>query len=179
MKKSARSSLVLFAMLAGLWPASILPAHSVGDRLNSTESKTTLIAGFFRRRYRFNVRASRYRRGGIARGSSCPPVSSFTPITNPDDISTQASAIVHNQRAPAYAIAASRPILFVNMPELPATQGTLFIDNTDPSFPTRQRQLYKADFELSGKAGIVGFRLRAQCSATGRQRIPMETFYRL
>ena len=172
MKKSTRSRLVLSALIAGLWPALTVPAPAItrspalllspqpnAAHLESTEPNSTLIAGFFHRPYRFRVRASRYRRGGIARGD-CPSPSSFVPLTNPVEIVTQEPAIVRDTQTPAYAIASSRPVLFVNMPELPTTQGgILFIDDADLSVPRHQRQLYKAEFELSGTAGIVGFRL--------------------
>ena len=142
-----------------MFSASLRPASAETFPLQKTP---TFLAGRFNRGYRLGVRASRYRRGGFARGN-CPDRASFIPLV--PDIAPEAESaetvptLTQNLPVPTYLSASSHPVFFVNLPDLPATQGKLFIDNADPGVSRNQRQVYKVDFELSGEPGIVGIRI--------------------
>ncbi|MEM9485898.1 MAG: hypothetical protein AAGA83_19655, partial [Cyanobacteria bacterium P01_F01_bin.116] len=78
-----------------------------------------LLAG--RWNYRFNVRASRYRRGGISRGEECPTeiISSVTPPVD---------AVMDGElAATTYLGTAAHPVFYISAPQLPKTTLKLTI----------------------------------------------------
>jgi len=164
MKKIIFSLLSTLTLSTALWQTQTLATQTLAIQSPSHSFEPsyigpTLLAGRFNRGYRFGVRASRYRRGGFARGD-CPTIESFIPLVPKAAAATDTSSVLlQNSLAPTYPSASSHPVFFINLPELPATKATLFIDNANPEVSRNQRQVYKVELELSGEPGIVGIRI--------------------
>lgn len=138
-------------LIAGLLGTSELPALALSRvtqaRQPSPTSQDTLVAG--RLGFRLRVRPSRYRIGGISRGS-CPPVTiaPVAPPMRPEEITPEQDAAVDSTTS-------AHPTLFVNIPDgLPATTAQLTVQNE-----AGDQELYSTSFTLSGKPGIVGIRI--------------------
>jgi len=119
-----------------------------------------LLANRFRGRFSFQVRASRYRRGGFSRG--CIGGESAAPIipATPDDDTVENPAI----QSPAYLTAASHPTVFFNTPALSNAEGVVTI--LDPGVATKDApKIYEAGFTFTSEAGIVGVRMPSEAPA--------------
>ena len=102
-------------------------------------------------RYRFNVRASRYRRGGISRGEECPTdiISSVTP---PIEQALQSDELP----ATAYLGTSAHPTFFIFSPQLPETTVKLTLSYDDEARPAYETTLYEVEYTIDGQSGIVG-----------------------
>lgn len=126
------------AVNAALQPNVMTPAFGSMDEV--------LLANRLRNRnLRFRVRSSRYRRGGFSRGS-CPE--------GPAPIVPEAE---DTAKTPIYLTASTHPTFFINVPEMPGASGVLYVE--EPESDRVNPQLYKAAFDLTGKAGIVGIKM--------------------
>jgi len=104
-----------------------------------------LVANRLPRGLSFRVSASRYRRGGFSRGSCPEGAAPVVPVAEDETA------------APTYLTASSHPTFFINVPEMPDASGFVYVE--DPNSAQRNPQLYKAAFDLSGDAGIVGIEM--------------------
>ena len=170
MMKRLPPFLIAAVLAFGLWP-SLSPLTRAASVLNQTtdHSNTVLVANRLGRYgfRRFRVRASRYRRNGSARGT-CPREDNFVPVVPVIEDSSETTASASDSNNPpvaAYSTASAQPTFFVKFPQMPPTQGTLFVENADASLPRSQRQLYKVEFSLPGSAGIVGIRVPTDAPA--------------
>lgn len=121
-----------------------------------------------RSRMRFNVRASRYRRGAFSRGDCPVTAADFSPVV---------PAISDLQKIPAYLNASTHPTFFIQVPELQGALGKLFVEI--PTNSLTERQIYKVEFDLTGEAGILGVRVPdavppLQPGTTYRWRVSVE-----
>lgn len=106
-----------------------------------------------RYRFRFGVRPSAFRRGGFRRGESCPnnqEITALTPFMDGDGDRL-------GDTAPAYLSASHHPTFFIYVPDLPATNGILTIQNQNEVMT--ERYFYSIAFNLTGESGIVGIQL--------------------
>ena len=137
-------SLVAIAGLdvqATLQPTPIVPAFE--------SANTVLTANRLRNRgMRFRVRSSRYRRGGFSRGSCPDGAAPVVPIGEDETV------------APAYLTASAHPTFLINFPELTEASGVIYVE--DPNSPGRNPQLYKATFDVTEQAGIMGIQMPSE-----------------
>ncbi|MEO0867442.1 MAG: DUF928 domain-containing protein [Cyanobacteria bacterium J06642_11] len=102
--------------------------------------------------YRFNVRASRYRRGGISRGEECPTeiISSVTPPVD--------EMVDGELAATTYLGTAAHPVFYISTPQLPKTKLKLTIQLENESLADFESTLYEVEYEIEGQPGIVGLK---------------------
>ncbi|MGF1522300.1 MAG: DUF928 domain-containing protein [Leptolyngbyaceae cyanobacterium] len=132
---------------AALQPTTIAPAfESTGD---------LLVANRLRNRgLRFRVSSSAFRRGGFSRGTCPVGAAPVMPV-----IEGETAAV---ETAPAYMTASAHPTFFIQVPETEG-YGVFFIE--DLSLEGDNPQLYEAEFDLTGEAGIIGIRVPDEAQA--------------
>lgn len=132
--------------------AVALQATPIVPAFESTENVLT-IASRIRRSLRFRVSASRYRRGGFSRGA-CPAEGAAPVVPVAED---------GTDLAPSYLTASAHPTFFIRVPALADASGVVYVE--DPESTERNPQIYAANFEYSGEAGIVGVKMPADAPA--------------
>ncbi|MEO0869908.1 MAG: DUF928 domain-containing protein [Cyanobacteria bacterium J06642_11] len=155
------STVLALITLTSYTPPAYSHTQSVQpDSLSHTLSNN-LIANRLRGFRRGGWRASRYRRGGFARGRSCPAeeLMAITPrmpaeTTTVRQPPAEGTAL---EAAPIYPTASDRPTFYLYTPSLPAAKGLLTIQSDQEALS--QRYSYETEFTLSGESGIVGIRL--------------------
>jgi hypothetical protein len=140
---------------ASLNAVSASPLSSPGFAINNFTSHPILMAR--RLGFRFNVRASRYRRGGFLRSpesSICPSADALTSVTPHMDSDGNSLG----EQAAAYLTASARPMFLFHIDSLPATRGKLVLEipQEDSDLPLHQRIIHETNFTVSGESGIVG-----------------------
>jgi hypothetical protein len=68
-----------------------------------------------------------------------------------------------DQAAPSYLTASAHPTFLINVPEMPNASGVVYME--DPASGNRNPQLYKATFDLTDTAGIVGIEMPSEAPA--------------
>lgn len=121
-------------------PASALP----------TQGTSMTRPGRRRLSFRTGVRPSLYRVGGFSRGSECGKQEMLTAVVPPP----QAQESLSKQKAAVDKTTATHPTFFAYLPSLPA--GTAEFTLQDE---TGDKELYKVEFKVTGKPGIVGISL--------------------
>lgn len=161
-----------------IWQSSPLQsasAHSLGTSVQPSVNTADVLLSQRRRRrrYRFTVGYSRYRRAGISRGSACPAdtVAPVTPVVDPAVNNEQISATT-------YLGTSAHPTFFIRVPELPDTRLKLTVQPVDVTEPmaasasklavpeeisygetSYESVIYEAEYPLESQAGgIVGLR---------------------
>jgi hypothetical protein len=130
--------------MAALEPAPVAPAfNATGDVLLANRLRNRGVS--------FRVSASRYRRGGFSRGSCPEGAAPVVPVAEDD------------QAAPSYLTASAHPTFLINVPEMTNATGVIYVE--DPTSGDRNPQLYKANFDLTDKSGIVGIEMPAEAPA--------------
>ncbi|MEO0457785.1 MAG: DUF928 domain-containing protein [Cyanobacteria bacterium P01_A01_bin.114] len=164
---ASATSIVAVSSLWGISLQQPAAAYSPQVSTQTLSHDSAVLLSNRLRGYRFRVRSSRYRRGGIARGETCPSevIASITPVS--EDIQATATT---------YLGTSAHPTFFVNVPELPETtlklsvqpldlsavdaNGELDPDQIDFRAFDYEKAIYEAEYVLASQmGGVVGLRV--------------------
>ncbi|MEO1295544.1 MAG: DUF928 domain-containing protein, partial [Cyanobacteria bacterium J06636_16] len=135
---------------ATLQPTPVAPAfESTGEMLIANRLRNRGLS--------FRVSSSAFRRGGFSRGTCPTGAAPVMPV-----VEGEVAAAENGAPAPAYMTASAHPTFFIEVPETEG-YGIFFIE--DLSLEGDNPQLYEAEFDLTGEAGILGIRVPSEAQS--------------
>ena len=151
MRLSKSMSILSISLLAGTIAATDWAAYGMTPATTRSPEAVQIAQASRRRRlnFRVGVRPSRYRIGGYSRSGGCGNQKTLTALVP----QPQAQEKVPEDKSTVDKTTAARPVFFIHLPELPPSLAEFILKNE------ANREVYRFDFDLTGKAGVVGVTL--------------------